>query len=79
MDGSGAAQCGKMMALDGDAENDVDILYVNTGVGNEALLVNGNCGQAASLDEDGFPIRRPRALWSLLIPRTPTGEPTWRG
>ena len=34
----------------------VDILYVNTGVGNEALLVNGNCGQAGNLDEDA-PIR----------------------
>ena len=43
--------------VDGDAENDVDILYVNTGVGTDALLVNGNCGQAGNLDEDGFPIR----------------------
>ena len=81
MDGSGAAHVvwEDDGDLDGDAENDVDILYVNTGVGNEALLVNGNCGQAGNLDEDGFPIRETSSPVVAVDPETPTGEPTWRG
>lgn len=59
IDGSGAAHIvwEDDGDRDGDAENDVDILYVNTGVGADSLLVNGNCGQSGNLDEDGFPIR----------------------
>ena len=75
MDGSGAAHVvwEDDGDLDGDAENDVDILYVNTGVGNEALLVNGNCGQAGNLDEDGFPIRETSSPVVAVDPETPTG------
>ena len=76
MDGSGAAHVvwEDDGDLDGDAENDVDILYVNTGVGNEALLVNGNCGQAGNLDEDGFPIRETSSPVVAVDPEDPNGR-----
>jgi hypothetical protein len=44
--------------LDGDGENDVDVVFATTGAfAGDALVVNGNCGNPGNLDQDGYPIR----------------------